>query len=146
VAADVLSFLVLALVWYRISGKTTSKETIAWMDLGVVALIVSGGAHALWLARGRSRLRAGRRVIIDAVAPEDLAVLAKDRRALRAAMRGVGPREVKTLTGATDLVIVSGTGRLHRSGCAFAANRSTQPVAPGSADARDLEPCEVCRP
>ncbi|MEW6471480.1 MAG: hypothetical protein AB1679_04340 [Actinomycetota bacterium] len=97
---------------------------LAWLNLAIVASIVSAGAQLLFLLHGWRSVAGLRRVVVDRrrAAREDWVVYEPAR--------------------PNDLITVPGTPWWHRPSCLLVGDKPTVPAGRGSAQV----PCPVCRP
>ena len=102
--------------WWTTSGARSIPHQIAWLNIGIVGLILGGSSNLFWLGDGRRVLRRERSAFPLAV-PRPAAA---------------GPHE--------QLVTVAGTLRYHRLGCVLVRGKAVT-VSTGTGPA-----CEVCRP
>lgn len=125
--ANVVALCVIVAGVYQVAGAEGIRARMAWLNLGIAALVASGCANGLWLLRVRG-------VVGDA--REGLAGWASEL-----PIRG-------GLTSADEgtVVLVPGTGRYHRASCAFVAGRQIERVSVSDANGGARQACEVCLP
>jgi hypothetical protein len=121
-----LHAVVLAVIvgsYWKSSRQAHPSDQLTWLNLSVVAMLVAGGADALFFARGhRATSRMRRRIFAPAPIARDMT----DRQ--------------------DTFVAVEGTRRYHVAGCAFVVGKAVT-AAPGAHHtAAGRSPCEVCRP
>jgi hypothetical protein len=121
---------ILLVIGWRASGREASLSSgIAWLNLGVAAVVIAAAADGAWLATGRR------------------AVLAQRRRIIADAM-AVGTPEPSPTESTTGWVHIAGASRAHRPGCILVAGKHAAPVHPAArrGGGQHLRRCEVCAP
>jgi len=118
--------LLLVLAWWGASATADQSSQIAWINLGVAGVIVSGVGSVLWVLKGRRAVGARRLRLL----PED----AWPQQA--AAAEPAKPR----------LVTAAGLTRYHVESCPMVTGKRTRPASAGRHRAAGLHPCGVCRP
>jgi hypothetical protein len=110
------------------TGSGSVKTNVAWLNLALLGLIVSGVGNGLWLLRGRQAITSARVTVLPGLTP--------------AAARG-GTYDDDEIS-----LLVSGSGltHFHKAGCALADGRSSKVASRGEHEAAGLAPCEVCNP
>lgn len=124
-ALAVIHVVALAVIvgsYWKSSGQAHPADQLTWLNLSVVAMLVAGGADALFFARGH---RAAARV----------------RRALFVPAPTVGPAPAPD-----RWVAIRGGRRFHRSDCAFVAGKPAADDTRTAHEAAGRVACEVCRP
>jgi hypothetical protein len=112
--------------WYNASGSDRLSTVVAWVNLGVGGIIVSGTANALWLLAGRRAVGERRRWLL----PEPSEITT----------------DAKPAADVEQLVCGAGMTRFHRESCLLVEGK---PVAPASRQqhlAEGRRPCGVCEP
>jgi len=128
-----VGFTLIVTAWWAISGARSLPHQLAWLNVGVAGLILSGLTNQSWLVKGRRVLRRER---ISTFPP---ALPMKTR--VRAATPG-SPEQ---------LVTVAGTLRYHRPGCLLVRGKAVTVAtgtgpSNGSTSKGSIRACEVCRP
>lgn len=123
----------LVLAWWGASGTGKLDGQVTWMVVGIVAVVVIGVGNFFWLLAGRRAVGVRRGVLLDAL---DAATPSSASAALRPGV---------AVSGRTAaLVTIAGSTRYHLPSCLLVRGKSAAAV---DADgARDLVPCEMCRP
>jgi hypothetical protein len=128
VAAGAIVGLVLLLAaWMGASDQRDSADQMAWLNLGLAGVLVTGGVCGSWVLRGRRTVEARLSRILSGVDPPALD-------------GGREPVQVDRLVTALKMT------RYHIPECLLVDGKTL------SADTRDtheragLRPCEMCRP
>jgi hypothetical protein len=131
--------------WWAASGTARLSVEIAWMNLGVAALIVIGATTAVWVLAGRRVI--GHRQARLAVALEGV----KERR--RPSVPTAGSWEIHPASGvaAADavaqhdrLVWAPGMTRYHREGCQLVQGKQVRVASLGAHEKAGRRPCGMC--
>jgi len=120
----------MAVGWLRVSGGSSVDTQIAWLDVGVAGLLLSGLANALWLLRGRRSVVRLRVALLPAdfgVAPFDGAVEAV-------------PFERRELVAAASMT------RYHRPDCLLVVGKPAAAADRRTHETESRRPCPTCRP
>jgi uncharacterized protein (DUF2237 family) len=125
-----LGLAAVVIAWYR-SGRTADGgQQLAWLEIGVVAVVTTAFTAALWIRSGRRAVcRRRARVLGELAVGAEVAVAAPSGDA-EAALLLATPRG----------------GRYHRASCALVAGRVALPAEPDAHRAAGRVACEVCRP
>jgi hypothetical protein len=115
----------LLLAWWGASATADGPSQVAWINVGVCGLIVSGAGVTSWVLSGRRAVGARRVLLVPDAALRTDAVRADDRR---------------------PLVTARHLTRYHRAGCPMVAGKRTRAATAARHRAAGLEPCGVCRP
>jgi len=127
VAVNGLAPILLFIGWWASARGASLSREIAWLNLGVIAVVIAAAADVAWLAAGRRAVLAQRRrIIADAIV--------------------VDRPEPSPTASTTGWVHIAGTSRAHRPGCILVAGKQAAPVDPAAirAGGRHLRKCEVC--
>jgi hypothetical protein len=128
---QILGFgLLVASAWATTVSDDVSTR-VAWVNLGVVGLLVSGTGTAFWLMAGRRAVgtrRAWLLVVSDVDAAPEYA-----------------PRPADRATPAGLVAVADGT-RYHRADCALVAGKAVVEQARTRHTRAGRQPCGVCRP
>ena len=127
VAVNGLALILLVIGWRASAREASLSSEIAWLNLGVVAVVIAAAADVAWLATGhRAVLAERRRIIADAIA--------------------VDTPEPSPTASTIGWVHIASASRAHRPGCILVAGKHAAPVHPAAlrAAGRHLRRCEVC--
>jgi hypothetical protein len=127
VAVNGVASILLLIGWGASAREVSLSIVIAWLNLGVGAVVIAAAADVAWLATGRRAVLARRRrIIADAVA--------------------VDTPEPSLTAGTTGWVHIAGASRAHRPDCMLVAGKHAAPVDPAALRAAGLHlrRCEVC--
>jgi hypothetical protein len=127
-----LSTVALTWCWYRAAGKGVLDDQMLWLTLAVLVVaaelyvlvgVVFSGRRALGLRRMR-------------MLPDTL---------LQAVWRAPGATDrLRPAVNDQAVLVVVGSSRFHRQGCALSAGRDVRAVAFREADSLGLRPCGIC--
>jgi hypothetical protein len=111
--------------WYNASGSGHLATLVAWTNLGVGGIIVSGTANALWLLSGRRAVGERRRWLVEEPAPM--------------------PDEIPQTKG---LRLLAGPGmtRFHLENCPLVVGKAATAASRQQHVADGRRPCGVCEP
>jgi hypothetical protein len=114
----------LAVAYFGADAQGSLNRQVAWLNLAVVASVVSASAQVIFLVNGRRAVRGLQRAVLD-----------------RRTGAG-GPPAARNLPGGAsrEAVTVAGTAWAHRPPCQLVAGKPLLPAGSG------LAPCPVCRP
>ncbi len=118
--------------WAISSGQARESDQAGPLFLAIVALMVSGISHALWLLRGRRAVGERQRE------------LCTEARLLRPRDRVAPPAAI--LQGAVAVLVTPGASFIHRFECTFVANRPVRHTSKAEATESGMMPCGVCKP
>jgi hypothetical protein len=124
----VIAVGLLLTAWYGASTRADPGSQIAWLNLGVVAVMVSGTANAVWLLIGRRSVA----VRLRRATTRLQAALAHDEAADVAVSDGAGAALVR--------VTAAGQRLSHEPSCPLVRGRESRPATP------DQPTCGVCLP
>jgi hypothetical protein len=119
--ATIIGGALLVLSWYGASGSAQLGTAMAWLNVGVLGLVVAGTGNVVWLVYGQRAVRTRQRALLDGVSPL------------------VMPAATIDLTD--ERVAVPGARRAHRPSCPLVAGKATVVVGAG-----DRLRCEACQP
>jgi hypothetical protein len=138
--------LVLVLVGYwQAAGLGRTDDQLAWLNLSLLGLIVSGGTNGLWLARGRRMVTLARAAVLTCM--PGLAVPTGHRNCQVPAGATRRPQPVRVArAGPVDLVAGTAMSYYHRAGCLLAAGKEVTVGTKAGHETAGLRPCEVCQP
>jgi hypothetical protein len=137
VALGVVGLVLLGVSRAGVAGRDELGEQVAWVNVGVLGVIVLAVAGVLWVLAGMRATAELRRSIVHEMraratpaAPPHLAPAAV-------------PRPRSRPLRATSFVAAPAMTRFHRPDCALVANKPEVSVL---ADRGHLTPCGVCLP
>src|SRR5207248_2464163 len=115
----------LALAWWGASATADLSSQVAWINLAVCGLIISGIGITTWLLSGRRAVGARRMLLVPDASPSTHATPIDER---------------------GGLVTAAHLTRFHRSNCPMVTGKRTRAASAARHRAAGLEPCGVCRP
>lgn len=153
--ANSVGIILIFVAWWEASGLGRARDQLAWLNLGVLGLVVAGGANGLWLARGRRVVVLARVAVLPRPPRMELSGSANGRVPTsngrvsvggnRPAVRRAGPssRAARTVGG-----LVSGEAMsfYHRAGCLLVTGKQVGGAGRAEHERAGRRPCEVCRP
>jgi hypothetical protein len=119
--------LVLASAWATTATDDMSTR-VAWVNLGVVGVLVAGVGNTFWLMTGRR-----------AVGERRARLLAVPASTGGPSVNGDGPERVQ-------LVALQGGSRFHRQTCPLVDGKSVVVSSRARHEREGLAPCGVCEP
>src|SRR5579862_9341127 len=54
--ANFVGLILIAVSWFQVAGQLTSRDQLAWLNVGIVGVAVAGVSNGLWLLRGRRNI------------------------------------------------------------------------------------------
>lgn len=121
--ATLAGLVMIFVAWYNASGSDRLSTMVAWTNLGVGGIIVSGTANALWLLSGRRAVGERRRWLLE-VTDEDQPMETRSER----------------------LVAGPGMTRFHLESCPLVVGKSATAASRKEHAAAGRRPCGVCEP
>jgi hypothetical protein len=127
---NVVGFVLIAVSWYQVSGDVVLRDQLAWFNVGIVGLIVSGVGNGYWLLSGRSHVGRARMMVLPtrATRPRD----------------GWGERLAEDLENRP--VATPAMTRYHRPSCPMVAGKQTAATTRRAHETAGRLPCELCEP
>ena len=125
-----LGWLAMVVGWYQAAGRLRVEDQVAWAVLSVAGTMAVGLVTVLLVLAGRSAVEQRLRGVLDAVAEDRAATLA---------------RAVTSETAAA-LVAADGMARYHRPSCRLTHGKPVRPSKRAAHEAAGRRPCGVCRP
>jgi hypothetical protein len=113
--------------WYEASGTTTVSGELAWFNLGILALVLAGGANGLWLVRGRQSIGLARTMMFGEPVNEKHATYPHT-------------------TSSSIFVASPGAAHYHQQDCALSMGRTVVTASRDEHLEAGLVACEVCEP
>ncbi len=132
VAQMVVAGVVIAAAWAA-GGRGSVQGQIPWLNVAVLAAVVSAVANGLWIVSARRAFGARRRLVLGA-----LDVTVHDG-------LDANPSPAGT-PGEESPVAVPGLQRYHRPGCPLVAGRTLVAATGPDHDAAGRVPCGWCTP
>lgn len=120
--------LALVLSWWGVSATTRLSRQVAWLDLGVLGVLIAEGGVALWLCVGRRAVGKRRRLLLPDLSPTAESVT----------LRAAG--------GPGEWVAADNMTRYHTPECAFVIGKAVRAAPTISHRRAGRRPCGVCRP
>jgi hypothetical protein len=128
VVANLVGAVLVIAGWFGASNAVSLNHQVAWLELGIVGLIVAGTADVFWLLRGRRAIAAATGMLLSTSSLESLF-----------------PSVVPAYAAAPDgerRVFVEGTSHHHRPTCFMVAGKAVKELP--RSGRRGLTACEVC--
>ncbi|HEX3705854.1 MAG TPA: hypothetical protein VHV76_04415 [Mycobacteriales bacterium] len=127
---NAIGLVLIVVSWYQVSGDLTVRDQLAWFNVGVVGLIVSGVGNGYWLLSGRSHIGRARMMVLPprAKRPGD----------------GWGDRLAEDLENRP--VAAAAMTRYHRPSCPMVAGKQTAATTRRAHERAGRLPCELCEP
>ena len=116
----------LVVSWWGVSGTAKLSGLVTWVNVGVVAVVVSGLGNMTWLLQGRR------------------AVAERRRRLLSASSFAPSTPDLLMPYGDDVRVAVPGTTRHHRPGCAAVAGKRVERKSTAQHERAGRRPCGLC--
>ncbi len=126
-AAAVVGLVLLAMAWVGASGRQETSDQIAWLNLGIVGVLVPAVAGRLWVLRSRRTVQYRVGMILDAADAVPLDVIGQPVRPHR-------------------LVTAAKMSRFHRPECLLVAGKALSDDSLAAHERAGRRPCEMCRP
>jgi hypothetical protein len=150
VVANGVGLVLVFVGWWESSGLGSAHQQLAWLNLGVVGLIIAGGANGLWLARSRRVVTLARAVVLP-YPPGSGAWPApsSNGRASHAVVAPARGRRFRaSADGAGTGVLVAGSAMsfFHRADCLLMAGKEVRVAGRADHERAGRAACEVCRP
>ncbi|HVY10866.1 MAG TPA: hypothetical protein VHB18_12065 [Mycobacteriales bacterium] len=130
IAFNVIGFVFIAVSWYQVSGELTVRDELAWFNVGVVGLIVSGIGNGYWLLAGRSHVGRARMMVLPPRATP---------------LRGDWDDRLAEDLENRPVAGVAMT-RYHRPTCPMVAGKETTSTTRRAHERAGRTPCELCEP
>ena len=131
VATDLVALALLVIAWFNSAGELHLARQIRYLDLAVLAAVLTGVGHTSWLVSGRRAI---------GIRSRELAQQAQLRcQAVVPSPPSEAPTLV-TLTAITGFVQAPGMTKVHVPGCPLLAGKPAVAVAETHG-----APCGVCR-
>jgi hypothetical protein len=133
--AGVVGLLMILASAFEASRATDLSEALAWLNLGVVGLVVAAVGNATWLLAGRESVSFAR------------AALLPNAESVIALVAPIVVRRETSVPSGTDLFVGGdGLARYHRPECPFVAGRANGAASRRVHEAAGHRPCEICLP
>ena len=116
----------LVVSWWGVSGTTRLSSLVTWVNVGVVAVVVSGLGNMTWLLQGRR------------------AVAERRRRLLSASSLAPSTPEPLMPYGDDVRVAVPGATRHHRAGCPAVAGKRVERKTAAQHERAGRRRCGLC--
>jgi hypothetical protein len=152
VVANGVGLVLVFVGWWEAAGLGQAHDQLAWLNLSLLGLVLSGGANGLWLARGRRVVTLARARVL----PYPLVPLAWPAEGLAGSNRLVlsppdplrrgRPVRSEPGVGSAGLVASSAMSHYHRTNCLLVVGKEVNVAHRSVHEAADLKACEVCVP
>jgi len=121
--------VLLLIAWWGASGTTRLGAQVAWVNLGVVGIIVAGTGNAVWLLHGNRAVGNRQHDLLGDFEGADLV------------------EAEAAVSDEADDVLVAGPRmtRYHRASCPLVAGKDVRPAS-RSAHEKRRRPCGMCTP
>jgi hypothetical protein len=129
-AALVIGAVVLFMGWWGTSATPRLSRQVAWLNVGVLGVLIGGVGVVFWLCAGRRAVGRRRLVLLPDVAS--------------AAARTVEQPAPQAIPSA--MVAADNMTRYHTPGCAFVAGKTVRAASAISHRRAGRSPCGVCQP
>ena len=123
--------LLLASAWATTATQDVSVR-VAWVNLGVIGLLVAGTGNTFWLLAGRRAVGERRVRLLAAPDPDVVEVVDVSSNGHRPAT--------------SKLVALRGGSRFHRAGCALVEGKPALTGTRSRHEGAGRRPCGVCEP
>jgi hypothetical protein len=130
VLSNALGLVLIGISWYQVAGQLTTRDQLAWLNVGILGIAVAGVSNALWLLRGRRNVGLARVLVLPDV----------PRRSASAWTERL----------AEDLenqpVANAAMTRYHRPSCPLVEGKQTTAASRRDHERAGKVPCELCEP
>lgn len=127
VLTNLMALAGLGLAWYEASEKVVVRDQFPWVNVAILAVIVSGVTNGTWFLLGRMALRRRRQRVLPATAQASEPFFG-------------APLE----PAAPVWVAATGTTRYHRPSCLLVTGRATVTASRAVHEREGRRPCGVC--
>lgn len=128
--SNALGLVLIAVSWYQVAGQLTTRDELAWLNLGILGVAIAGVSNAMWLLRGRRNVGLARVMVLPDV-PRRTRSAWSDRR--------VDDREETPVASAAMT-------RYHRPDCPLVDGKKTTATSRRAHERAGKIPCELCEP
>jgi hypothetical protein len=129
--------------WWTTSGARSIPHQLAWLNIGVVGLILAGVSNLAWLGEGRRVLRRERSSVLAPAVP----IAPTGSSATLVPMKTIATRVGSSSPGSAEqMVSAPGTLRYHRPGCVLVRGKAVTVHTGAGGSQGPTRACEVCRP
>ena len=142
VAVDVIGLGLVVAGWWMASGTAKAGTQVAWLNVSILGLVLSGGANGLWLTRVRRAVTLSRTTVETLIRA---AVLA-DASTVSEWYAPAVPSGNGNGADAGGLVASPAMSYFHRPDCLLAADKHVDAMVRAKHVAAGRRPCEVCQP
>ena len=118
----------LGVAWHEASSKVVVGDQFPWLNIAMVAVILSGVANGTWFLIGRMALRKRRQRLLPALLADETVPY------FGAPLDPVEP----------VWVAATGTSRYHRAECLMVAGKAAEPASRVAHEQAGRRPCGVC--
>ena len=130
VLSNALGAVLIGISWYQVAGQLTTRDELAWLNVGILGVAIAGVSNAMWLLRGRRNIGLARVMILPDVPP---------RSATRWSDRMAEDLENQPVASAAMT-------RYHRPSCPLVEGKQTSAMSRRDHERAGKIPCELCEP
>jgi hypothetical protein len=130
VLANALGLAMIAISWYQVADQLTSRDELAWLNVGIVGVAIAGVANGMWLLRGRRNIGIARVMVLPDV-PGRAASAWPNRLAEDLDNASVASAEMT---------------RYHRPSCPLVEGKNVTAAPRRQHERVGRVPCELCEP
>jgi len=130
VLSNALGAVLIGISWYQVAGQLTTRDELAWLNVGILGVAIAGISNAMWLLRGRRNIGLARVMILPDVPP---------RSATHWSDRLAEDLENQPVASAAMT-------RYHRPSCPLVEGKQTSAMSRRDHERAGKIPCELCEP
>jgi hypothetical protein len=127
---NLIGFVLIIVSWYQVSGESTMRDQLAWVNVGIIGVAIAGVSNGLWLLRGRRHVGLARVLVLPDRAPRATADWSD---------RLTEDLENRPVAGASMT-------RYHRPSCPLVEGKSTAATTRRAHERSGRVACELCEP
>jgi hypothetical protein len=129
---------------FETARATVMSDELAWLNLGVIGLLIAAVSNATWLLRGRESVSFARGALIPGAGAISQLIGSSDLD-LGSECRDLAPTS-RRHDGVGIFATAGGLARYHHPDCPFIAGRLVDLDRREVLEGNGLLPCEVCEP
>jgi hypothetical protein len=130
VVSNAVGLGLIGISWYQVAGQLTTRDQLAWLNVGILGVAIAGVANALWLLRGRRNVGLARVMVLPDVPPR--------------AAASWNNRLAEDLEN--QPVASAAMTRYHRPSCPLVDGKTTTAASRRDHERAGKIPCELCEP